>query len=45
MADIAVRNLGATRDILTIVTPLLVGAAWVLAMLNHVGADAVINTC
>jgi len=33
-----------TRDILTIVTPLLVGGSVVLAMLNHVGADAVINT-
>ena len=33
-----------TRDILTIVTPLLVGGSVVLALLNHVGADAVINT-
>jgi len=33
-----------TSDILTIVTPLLVGGSVVLAMLNHVGADAVINT-
>ena len=33
-----------TRDILTIVTPLLVGGSVLLALLNHVGADAVINT-
>ena len=33
-----------TSDILTIVTPLLVGGSVVLALLNHVGADAVINT-
>jgi ferrous iron transport protein B len=33
-----------TRDILTIVTPLLVGGSVVLALLTHVGADAVINT-
>lgn len=33
-----------TRDILTIVTPLLVGGSVVLALLNHVGADAIINT-
>ena len=33
-----------TRDILTIVTPLLVGGSVVLALLNHVGADTVINT-
>jgi ferrous iron transport protein B len=32
-----------TRDILTIVTPLLVGGSIVLALLHHVGADAVIN--
>jgi ferrous iron transport protein B len=32
-----------TRDILTIVTPLLVGGSIVLALLNHFGADATIN--
>jgi ferrous iron transport protein B len=32
-----------TRDILTIVTPLLVAGSVVLALLNHVGADATIN--
>ena len=33
-----------TSDILTIVTPLLVGGSVVLALLNHFGADQVINT-
>jgi ferrous iron transport protein B len=33
-----------TEDILTIVTPLLVGGSVVLALLHHVGADAAINT-
>ncbi len=33
-----------TSDILTIVTPLLVGGSVVLALLSHVGADGVINT-
>ncbi len=33
-----------TRDILTIVTPLLVGGSIVLALLSHVGADNIINT-
>lgn len=33
-----------TRDILTIVTPLLVGGSVVLALLSHVGADQFINT-
>ncbi|HEY9199393.1 MAG TPA: ferrous iron transporter B [Gammaproteobacteria bacterium] len=33
-----------TRDVLTIVTPLLVGGSVVLALLNHIGADAIINT-
>lgn len=33
-----------TSDILTIVTPLLVAGSVVLALLNHVGADDVINT-
>ena len=33
-----------TSDILTIVTPLLVGGSIILALLNHVGADAFINT-
>ena len=33
-----------TSDILTIVTPLLVGGSIVLALLNHAGADAIINT-
>ena len=32
-----------TKDILTIVTPLLVGGSVVLALLHHVGADAAIN--
>lgn len=32
-----------TSDILTIVTPLLVGGSVVLALLNHVGADGFIN--
>lgn len=33
-----------TSDILTIVTPLLVGGSVVLALLSHYGADQVINT-
>jgi len=33
-----------TRDILTIVTPLLVGGSIVLALLGHFGADKIINT-
>lgn len=33
-----------TSDILTIVTPLLVGGSVVLALLTHVGADKTINT-
>jgi ferrous iron transport protein B len=33
-----------TRDILTIVTPLLVGGSVLLALLHHVGTDEVINT-
>ncbi|MCX7149655.1 MAG: ferrous iron transporter B [Rhodocyclales bacterium] len=33
-----------TSDILTIVTPLLVGGSVVLALLSHVGADSLINT-
>jgi ferrous iron transport protein B len=33
-----------TSDILTIVTPLLVGGSVVLALLAHFGADSVINT-
>jgi len=33
-----------TEDILTIVTPLLVGGSVVLALLHHVGADSYINT-
>lgn len=33
-----------TRDVLTIVTPLLVGGSVVLALLSHFGADEVINT-
>ncbi len=33
-----------TRDIVTIVMPLLVGGSVVLALLNHWGADATINT-
>ncbi len=33
-----------TSDVLTIVTPLLVGGSVVLALLNHVGADSAINT-
>jgi ferrous iron transport protein B len=33
-----------TRDILTIVTPLLVAGSVVLALLHHAGADASINT-
>ena len=32
-----------TSDILTIVTPLLVAGSVVLALLNHIGADSVIN--
>ena len=32
-----------TEDIITIVTPLLVGGSVVLALLHHVGADAYIN--
>jgi ferrous iron transport protein B len=32
-----------TRDILTIVTPLLVGGSVVLGLLNHFGADRVLN--
>lgn len=33
-----------TSDILTIVTPLLVGGSVILALLNHVGADHIFNT-
>ena len=33
-----------TQDILTIVTPLLVGGSVVLALLTHIGADRAINT-
>jgi len=33
-----------TRDILTVVTPLLVGGSVILAILQFMGADAVINT-
>ena len=33
-----------TEDIVTIVTPLLVGGSVVLALLHHVGADTAINT-
>jgi ferrous iron transport protein B len=33
-----------TRDILTIVTPLLVGGSIILALLGHFGADTFINT-
>jgi len=33
-----------TSDILTIVTPLLVGGSVVLALLSHIGADQLINT-
>jgi ferrous iron transport protein B len=33
-----------TRDVLTIVAPLLVGGSVVLALLNHIGADRLINT-
>ena len=33
-----------TSDILTIVTPLLVGGSIVLALLSHIGADNAINT-
>jgi len=33
-----------TRDILTIVLPLLVGGSIVLALLSHIGADRVFNT-
>jgi len=43
------RSLGSetwarTRDILTIVTPLLVGGSVLLALFHHVGADTLINT-
>lgn len=33
-----------TRDILTIVTPLLIGGSIILALLNHFGAEQFINT-
>ena len=33
-----------TRDILTIVTPLLIAGSVLLALLSHIGADAFINT-
>jgi len=33
-----------TRDILTIVTPLLVGGSVVLALLSYIGADSMLNT-
>ncbi|OHC62097.1 MAG: nucleoside recognition domain-containing protein [Rhodocyclales bacterium GWA2_65_20] len=33
-----------TSDILTIVTPLLIAGSVVLALLNHIGADSIINT-
>ncbi|MDH4260519.1 MAG: ferrous iron transporter B, partial [Gammaproteobacteria bacterium] len=42
--ELMVEGWSRTKDILTIVTPLLVGGSIVLALLNHVGADAVINT-
>jgi ferrous iron transport protein B len=38
-----IKTWGRTRDILTIVTPLLIGGSVVLALLNHVGADTFIN--
>ncbi len=37
-------TLERTRDILTIVTPLLIGGSVLLALLSHIGADAFINT-
>ena len=40
---LALETWGRTRDVLTIVTPLLVGGSVVLALLNHIGADRVIN--
>ncbi|HSN40495.1 MAG TPA: nucleoside recognition domain-containing protein, partial [Burkholderiales bacterium] len=33
-----------TSDVLTIVTPLLIGGSVVLALLHHIGADSAINT-
>jgi ferrous iron transport protein B len=36
-------TLARTRDVLTIVTPLLIAGSVVLALLKHVGADATIN--
>jgi ferrous iron transport protein B len=42
--DIIRKTWMRTSDILTIVTPLLVGGSVVLALLSHVGADDVINT-
>lgn len=41
---LAAETWARTSDILTIVTPLLVGGSVVLALLNHVGADQLINT-
>jgi ferrous iron transport protein B len=35
---------GRSRDILTIVTPLLVGGSVILALLHHMGGDVWINT-
>lgn len=33
-----------TSNVLTIVTPLLIGGSVVLALLHHIGADSAINT-
>lgn len=44
MRALAYNTWSRTSDILTIVTPLLVGGSVILALLNHIGADAVINT-
>ncbi len=42
--DVAAGTWERTRDILTIVTPLLIGGSVALALLAHVGADTVVNT-
>ena len=42
--SLAAETWARTRDVLTIVTPLLIGGSVLLALLHHVGADAVINT-
>jgi ferrous iron transport protein B len=44
LRSMVVNTWDRTNDILTIVTPLLVGGSVILALLSHIGADAAINT-